>query len=71
MFPAQLSPCTTGWCGTGAGWHHRDVLRELRGTDGEPHAGTRLVALVLALLLAAPLTFAVWVSVSTVLHALL
>jgi hypothetical protein len=36
------------------------VLRELRGTDGEPHAGTRLVALVLALLLAAPLTYALW-----------
>ena len=44
------------------GWHHRRVLRELRGTDGEPHAGTRLVALVLALLLAAPLTFAVWLA---------
>jgi len=33
------------------------VLRELRDHRGEPHAGTRLVALVLALLLAAPLTY--------------
>ncbi|HTL23703.1 MAG TPA: hypothetical protein VL281_06660 [Mycobacteriales bacterium] len=38
------------------------MLRELRGTDGEPHAGTRLVALVLALLLAAPLTYALWLA---------
>jgi len=36
------------------------VLRELRGRDGEPHVGTRLVALVLALLLALPLTIFVW-----------
>ena len=33
------------------------MLRELRGRDGEPHGGTRLVALVLVLLLAAPLTY--------------
>jgi hypothetical protein len=47
------------------------MLRELRGTDGEPHAGTRLVALVLALLLAAPLTYAVWLSLSAGVHLLL
>jgi hypothetical protein len=47
------------------------VLRELRGTDGEPHVGTRLVALVLALLLAAPLTYALWLSLSSLLHLLL
>ncbi|MDP9183267.1 MAG: hypothetical protein M3P04_10885 [Actinomycetota bacterium] len=33
------------------------VLREMRGPDGGPHVGTRAVALVLALLLAAPLTY--------------
>ena len=33
------------------------MLRELRGRDGEPHGGTRLVAVVLVLLLAAPLTY--------------
>ena len=33
------------------------MLRELRGPDGEPHAGTRIVAMVLALMLAAPLTY--------------
>ena len=33
------------------------MLRELRGPDGGPHLGTRLVAIVLALLLAAPLTY--------------
>jgi hypothetical protein len=33
------------------------VLKELRGRHGEPHAGTRLVALLLALLLAAPVTY--------------
>jgi hypothetical protein len=36
------------------------MLRELRGPDGGPHGGTRLVALVLVLLLAAPVTWAVW-----------
>jgi len=36
------------------------VLRELRGHHGGPHLGTRLVALALALLLAAPLTVLVW-----------
>jgi hypothetical protein len=36
------------------------VLRELRGPDGEPHGGTRLVALALVLLLAAPVTWLVW-----------
>jgi hypothetical protein len=40
------------------------VLRELRGPDGAPHVGTRLVALVLALLLAFPLTLLVWRFVS-------
>ena len=32
------------------------MLRELRGRHGGPHVGTRLLALVLALLLAFPLT---------------
>jgi hypothetical protein len=36
------------------------VLRELRAHHGGPHLGTRLVALALALLLAAPLTVLVW-----------
>jgi hypothetical protein len=36
------------------------MLRELRGHHGGPHLGTRLVALVLALLLAAPLTVLGW-----------
>jgi hypothetical protein len=36
------------------------VLRELRGHHGGPHLGTRLLALVLALLLAAPLTLLIW-----------
>jgi hypothetical protein len=36
------------------------VLRELRGRHGGPHLGTRLLALVLALLLAAPLTLLLW-----------
>ena len=47
------------------------MLRELRGTDGEPHAGTRLVALVLALLLAAPLTLALWFAIRAALGLLL
>jgi len=62
---------TAGWCGTGEGWHSRGVLRELRGRDGSPHAGTRLVALVIALLLAAPLTVFVWRAVTALLDALL
>jgi hypothetical protein len=36
------------------------VLRELRAHHGGPHLGTRLVALALALLLAAPLTVLLW-----------
>ena len=32
------------------------MLREMRGRHGGPHVGTRLLALVLALLLAFPLT---------------
>ena len=47
------------------------VLRELRGRHGGPHAGTRLVALVLALLLAAPLTYVIWRAVASVLSLLL
>jgi hypothetical protein len=50
VFPAQLrNPC-----------HAAEVLRELRGRHGGPHLGTRLLAFVLALLLAAPLTVLVW-----------
>lgn len=40
--------------------HDGAVLKELRGGHGGPHLGTRLLALVLALLLAAPLTVLVW-----------
>jgi hypothetical protein len=36
------------------------VLRELRGRHGGPHAGTRVLALLLVLLLAAPLTALLW-----------
>ena len=43
--------------GPRARWDAVGVLRELRGPHGGPHAGTRLVALALALLLAAPLTY--------------
>jgi hypothetical protein len=35
------------------------VLRKLRGPHGGPNARTRLLALVLVLMLAAPLTYAV------------
>ena len=44
----------------GGSWEHGPVLRELRGGHGGPHLGTRALALVLALLLAAPLTVLVW-----------
>ena len=57
MFPAQFRFARAG--GTLVG-----VLRELRGRDGEPHVGTRLVALVLALLLAFPVTIFLWRFVS-------
>lgn len=36
------------------------MLRELRGEHGGPHLGTRALALLLVLLLAAPLTALVW-----------
>lgn len=36
------------------------MLSGLRGRHGGPHGGTRLLALVLALLLAAPLTILLW-----------
>lgn len=62
---------TAGWCERGRDWHSRGVLRELRGRDGAPHAGTRLVALVVALLLAAPLTVLVWRAVAALLEVLL
>jgi hypothetical protein len=57
VFPAQFG--FPGRGGTLVG-----VLRELRGRNGEPHVGTRLVALVLALLLAFPLTIFLWRLVS-------
>jgi hypothetical protein len=47
------------------------VLKELRGPQGEPHLGTRLVALVLALLLAAPLTYVAIRFVAYALHQVL
>jgi hypothetical protein len=36
------------------------MLKELRGRHGGPHLGTRVLALALVLLLAAPLTVLVW-----------
>jgi hypothetical protein len=47
------------------------VLRELRGRHGGPHVGTRALALVLALLLAFPLTALLWRAGSYLLHALI
>ena len=47
------------------------MLRELRGPHGGPHAGTRLLALVLVLLLAGPLTFALWRGATALLGLLL
>ena len=47
------------------------MLKELRGAHGGPHVGTRLVALVLALLLAAPLTYVAIRFVAAVLHEVL
>jgi len=44
------------------------VLRELRGSHGGPHLGTRLVALGLALLLAGPLSYVGFRFVAFVLH---
>ena len=54
-----------------AWWDDAGVLRELRGSHGGPHAGTRLLALVLALLLAAPLTVFLWRVVASALDGLL
>ncbi len=51
--------------------HAEAVLRELRGPDGGPHVGTRVVALVLALLLATPLTVLVGRGLHAVLTTLL
>jgi len=47
------------------------VLRELRGSHGGPHLGTRLLALGLALLLAAPLTVLIWRVLQVALSAVL
>lgn len=47
------------------------MLRGMRGRHGGPHAGVRLLALVLALLLAAPLTVVVARSLLAVLRAVL
>ena len=47
------------------------VLRELRGRHGGPHLGTRLLALALALLLAAPLTVLVWRGLTALVAVLL
>ncbi|MGB8649307.1 MAG: hypothetical protein WCD35_01460 [Mycobacteriales bacterium] len=47
------------------------MLRELRAHHGGPHVGTRLLALVLALLLAAPLTLLLWRVAGYLLRALL
>jgi hypothetical protein len=50
------------------GWEAVGVLRELRGSHGGPHLGTRLVALGLALLLAGPLSYVGFRFVAFVLH---
>jgi hypothetical protein len=44
------------------------VLRELRGPHGGPHLGTRLLALALALLLGAPLTYVLWRVAAALVH---
>lgn len=53
------------------GWHAVGMLKEMRGGHGGPHAGTRFVALLLALLLAAPLTVFLWRFLSWLAGALL
>lgn len=58
----MLPPCA---------WHSQTVLGELRGRDGGPHLGTRAIALVIALLLAAPLTLALWLTVRAALQLVL
>ena len=47
------------------------MLREMRGQHGGPHLGIRVLALLLALLLAAPLTILVWKVGSAVISAAL
>ena len=47
-----------------------EVLKGMRGHHGGPHAGTRLLALVLVLLLAFPITYAVWQLATYVVHHL-
>ena len=49
MFPAQAS-CP---------WHPGGVLSEMRNSQGGPNWGLRVLAVVLALLLAGPLTILV------------
>jgi hypothetical protein len=44
------------------------MLRELRADSGAPHLGTRLLALVLVLLLAGPLTYFLVRGALSVLH---
>ena len=57
-----------GTAGRAGPWEAARVLRELRGRHGGPHVGTRALALVLVLLLAAPLTLLIWHVVSVVLR---
>lgn len=47
------------------------MLRELRGRHGGPHLGTRALALVLALLLAFPLTALLWRVAAAVVRAVI
>ena len=47
------------------------MLRGMRGRHGGPHGGTRALALVLILLLAAPLTVLMVRGLLAVLHAVL
>ena len=68
--PAVLAPVRRE-PGLALGWDDAGVLKELRGSHGGPHAGTRLVALALALLLAAPLTVFLWRLGSALVHQVL
>ncbi len=57
MFPAQVS-CSS--CCTRRLCHPRRVLSSLRGPSGGPSLLVRVLALVVALLLAGPLTVAMF-----------
>ncbi len=62
----QFRALAAGW--EAGSWEASRVLRGLRGRHGGPHGGTRALALVLVLLLAAPLTVLVWRVLTAVLR---